>query len=164
MQKSKLMQIILIVGSILIIVGVSLMTWMLATEDDRNVIRVQIDEGESKPVKFEALTMVPGDECEYSVKLVKGGTNKFDLKFDFVETGDGTLKNYARVKIIVRDNVVYDDLLVNTLGNKNILLSVDFGEDKNTEFQIVYYLPIDVGNEAKNAEALFGLMLTASIE
>lgn len=164
MQKSKLMQIILIVGSILIIVGVSLMTWMLATEDDRNVIRVQIDEGESKPVKFEALTMVPGDECEYSVKLVKGGTNKFDLKFDFVETGDGTLKNYARVKIIVRDNVVYDDLLVNTLENKNILLSVDFGEDKNTEFQIVYYLPIDVGNEAKNAEALFGLMLTASIE
>lgn len=164
MQKSKLMQIILIVGSILIIVGVSLMTWMLATEDDRNVIRVQIDEGESKPVKFEALTMVPGDECEYSVKLVKGGTNKFDLKFDFVETGDGTLKNYARVKIIVRDNVVYDDLLVNTLENKNILLSVDFGEDKNTEFQIVYYLPIDVGNEAKNAEALFGLMLTASNE
>ena len=164
MKKSKLMQIILIVGSILIIVGVSLMTWMLATEDDRNVIRVQIDEGESKPVKFEALTMVPGDECEYSVKLVKGGTNKFDLKFDFVETGDGTLKNYARVKIIVRDNVVYDDLLVNTLENKNILLSVDFGEDKNTEFQIVYYLPIDVGNEAKNAEALFGLMLTASIE
>ena len=164
MQKSKLMQIILIVGSILIIVGVSLMTWMLATEDDRNVIRVQIDEGESKPVKFEALTMVPGDECEYSVKLVKGGTNKFDLKFDFEETGDGTLKNYARVKIIVRDNVVYDDLLVNTLENKNILLSVDFGEDKNTEFQIVYYLPIDVGNEAKNAEALFDLMLTASIE
>ena len=164
MQKSKLMQIILIVGSILIIVGVSLMTWMLATEDDRNVIRVQIDEGESKPVNFEALTMVPGDECEYSVKLVKGGTNKFDLKFDFVETGDGTLKNYARVKIIVRDNVVYDDLLVNTLENKNILLSVDFGEDKNTEFQIVYYLPIDVGNEAKNAEALFGLMLTASNE
>ena len=39
-----------------------------------------------------------------------------------------------------------------------------FGEDKNTEFQIVYYLPIDVGNEAKNAEALFGLMLTASNE
>ena len=164
MQNIKLKQIMLIVGSILIIVGVFLMTWMLATEDDRNVIIVQIDEGESKPFKFEALTMLPGDECEYSVKLVKGGTNKFDLKFDFEETGDGTLKNYARVKIIVRDNVVYDDLLVNTLENKNILFSVDFSEDKNTEFRIVYYLPIDVGNEAKNAEALFGLMLTASIE
>jgi hypothetical protein len=164
MQNSKFMRIFLIVGSVLIIVGVSLTTWMLATEDDRNVIRVQIDEGDSTPVKFEALTMVPGDEYEYSVKLVKDRSDKFDLKFDFVETGDGTLKNYARVKIIVHDNVVYDDLLVNTLGNNNILLSVDFNEDKNTEFQIVYYLPVDVGNEAKNAEALFGLILTASNE
>jgi hypothetical protein len=60
--------------------------------------------------------------------------------------------------------VVYDDLLVNTLEDKNILFSVDFREDKNTEFRIVYYLPIDVGNEAKNAEALFGLMLKASNE
>lgn len=164
MPRNKLMRIILIVGSVLIIVGVSLMTWMLATEDERNVIRVSMDEGDSKPVKFEALKLVPGDECEYTVKLVKGGADKFDLKFDFVETGDGVLKNYARVKIIACDNVVYDDLLANTLKNENILLSVDLAEDKNNEFRIVYYLPLDVGNEAKNAEALFGLMLTASNE
>lgn len=164
MFKSRLMRIILIVGSLLIIVGVSLMTWMLTTEDERNVIRVSLSEGDSKPVRFEALSLVPGDECEYAVKLVKGGANKFDLKFDFIETGDGALKDYARVKIIVKDNIVYDDLLANALENENILLSVDFGEDINTEFRIVYYLPLDVGNDAKNAEALFGLMLTASNE
>ena len=140
------------------------MTWMLATADERSVISVSLNAGESKPVKFDALSMVPGDECEYEVKLVKGGAKKFDLTFDFIETGDGALKDYARVKIIVRDNVVYDDLLANTLENENILLSVDFSENKNTEFQIVYYLPIDVGNEAKNAEAMFGLMLTARNE
>ena len=164
MPKSKLMRIILITGSLLIIIGVSLMTWMLATEDDRTVIRVSLDDGESKPIKFDALSLVPGDECEYSVKLVEGGSDEYDLKFDFVETGDGALKNYARVKIIVQGNVVYDDLLANSLENENISLPVDFDEDKNTEFQIVYYLPIDVGNEAKNAEALFGLLLTASNE
>lgn len=164
MPKSKLMRIILITGSLLIIIGVSLMTWMLATEDDRTVIRVSLDDGESKPIKFDALSLVPGDECEYSVKLVEGGSDEYDLKFDFVETGDGALKNYARVKIIVQGNVVYDDLLANSLENENISLPVDFDEGKNTEFQIVYYLPIDVGNEAKNAEALFGLLLTASNE
>lgn len=164
MTKSRFMRIALIAASVLIIVGVSLMTWMLATADDRNVIKVSLDEGDSKPVRFEALSLVPGDECEYSVKLVKDGADKFDLKFDFVETGDGTLKNYARVKIVVNGNVVHDELLADALENENILLSVDFGEDKNTEFQIVYYLPLDVGNEAKNAEALFGLMLTASNE
>ncbi len=164
MFKSKLMRIILIAGSVLIIVGVSLMTWMLATEDERNVIRVSMDEGDSKPIKFEALSLVPGDECEYTVKLVKGGVDKFILNFDFVETGDGTLKNYARVKIIAHDNVVYDDLLANALENNDILLSVDLDEDINDELRIVYYLPIDVGNEAKNAEALFGLILTAGNE
>ena len=30
-----------------------------------------------------------------------------------------------------------------------------------TPFEIVYYLPIDVGNEAKNAVAVFELHLTA---
>lgn len=164
MPKSKLMRIMLVIGSALIIVGVSIMTWMLATADERNVIKVSLDEGDSKPVKFEALSLVPGDECEYTVKLVRGGADKFDLELDFIETGDGTLKNYARAKIIVDGSVVHDDLLANTLEDEHILLSVDFSEDKNTEFQIVYYLPLDVGNEAKNAEALFGLMLTASNE
>lgn len=164
MSKSNLMRIILIAGSVLIIVGVSLMTWMLATVDERNVIKVSIDNGDSKPIKFEALSLVPGDECEYGVKLVKGGSNKFDLKLDFIETGDGVLKDYARVKIVVQGNTVYDELLATALENENILLPVDFGKDQNTEFQVVYYLPMDVGNEAKNAEAKFGLMLTASNE
>ena len=164
MERNKLMRIILIVGSVMIIVGVSFMTWMLATEDERNVIKISLDEGDIKPVKFDALSLVPGDECEYEVKLVKGGAGKFDLSLDFVETGDGTLKDYAWVKIITAGNVVYEELLVDALENENITFPVDFEEDKNTEFQIVYYLPIDVGNEAKNAEAKFGLMLTASNE
>ena len=164
MTKSPLMRVLLIVGSILIIASVCLMTWMLSTEDERNVIKVSMDEGDSKPIKFDALSLVPGDECEYTVKLAKGSVDQFDLNLDFVENGDGALKNFARVKIIVRDNVVYDDLLANTLENESIQMSVDLREDINDEFRIVYYLPLDVGNEAKNAEAQFGLILTASNE
>ena len=164
MLRSKLMLIVLTVGSVLIIIGVALMTWLLTTEEESSVIKISIDVGESTPVKFEALSLVPGDECEYGVKLEGGNANKFDLKLDFIETGDGTLKNYARVKIVVKGNAVYDELLADALDNENISLSVDLKEDKNTEFQVVYYLPLDVGNEAKNAEAKFGLMLTASNE
>lgn len=164
MSKNLKMRIILIVGSVLIIVGVTLMTWMLATDGERSVIRVSLGDGDSKPVKFEALSMVPGDVYEYSVELVKRGTNSFDLTFDFIETGDGTLKAYARVKIVVQGTVIYDDLLANALDMENISLPVNFKQDKNTEFKVVYYLPIDVGNEAKNAEAKFGLVLKASNE
>ena len=52
MGRSKLMRIILIAGSLWIIVGVSLMTWMLSTADDRSVISVSLNEGDSKPIKF----------------------------------------------------------------------------------------------------------------
>lgn len=165
MHRGRLMRIILIAGSVLIIIGVALMTWMLATADERNVIKVSLDDGETKPIKFEALSLVPGSECEYVVKLKKGGgADEYDLKFDFVETGDGKLKDFARVKIITNGNVVHDELLSTALDNEHIISSVNFDEDRNTEFRIVYYLPLDVGNEAKNAEALFGLMLTASNE
>ena len=75
-----------------------------------------------------------------------------------------TLKNFARVKILVKGEAVYDELLANALKDENISFSVDFGEDKNTELTVVYYLPIEVGNEAKNAEAIFELLITASNE
>ena len=164
MRRSIFMRITLIVGSILIIVGVSLMMWMLTTEDERNVIKVSLDSGDSKPIKFEALKLVPGDECEYTVKLVRGGADKYNLKMDFVETEDGMLKNFARVKIITGGNVVYDELLADTIENENIMLPIDLKKEKSKELRIVYYLPLDVGNEAKNAEALVGLILTASNE
>ena len=47
---------------------------------------------------------------------------------------------------------------------ENINLPVDFSEGKNTELKITYYLPIDIGNEAKNAEAIFELRFESSNE
>ena len=164
MLTKSIMKIILTIASVLIIIGMFLMAWALLTAQERNVIKVFLDSGDTKPIKFEALSMVPGDEQEYSVKLMKSKADKFDLSFDFVENGDGELKKYARVKIIANDNAVYDDLLVNAFENDLPTVSVDFGTGKNTEIRIVYYLPIDVGNEAKNAEALFELNLRASNE
>jgi hypothetical protein len=68
------------------------------------------------------------------------------------------------VKIISGDEVICDELLAKVFEDDDIVLPVDFAEDKNTELKIVYYLPVDIGNEAKNAEAVFELLLTASNE
>ncbi len=164
MSKSSFMRVIMVAGSVLIIIGVTLMVWMLATEADRNVIKVVIADGETQSIEFESLSLVPGGECEYKVVLKNDNGNKYDLSLDFVEIEEKTLKNFARVKILSGDGVVYDDLLATTFENENIVLPIDFSEDKNTELTIVYYLPVDVGNEAKNAEATFELLLTASSE
>jgi hypothetical protein len=154
----------LVVGSVMIIIGVALMGWVLATEDERGAIVVKLRDGETRVVKFEALALVPGEECEYIVQMKKVSTSQYYLKLDFVEIEEKTLKNYARVKIIANDKVIFDELLADAFEKENIVLPVDFNQGKNTELNIVYYLPIDVGNEAKNAEAVFELLLTASNE
>lgn len=164
MPKSKLMRIILVAGSVLIIVGVSLMGWMLETEDERGVIEVKLEDGKTESLAFEDLTLVPGEECEYIIQLEKTSASKYDIELDFVETEEKTLKNYARVKIVANGEVISDELLADAFEKEKIVLSVDFDNGKNTELKVVYYLPIDVGNEAKKAEAVFELLLTASNE
>ena len=162
MTKSTIMRIVLAVGSVLIIVGVSLMGWMFATQDERGVIEIKLENGESESLAFEDLTLVPGEECEYIIQLKKASASTYDLELDFKETEEKTLKNYARVKIFASGEVVCDELLADAFEKEKIVLSVDFDEGKNTELRVVYYLPVDVGNEAKRAEAVFELQLTAS--
>ena len=164
MPRSKLMRIILIGGSMLILVGVALMGWMYTNGDEKGEIVVKLEDGITELVEFEQLSLVPGEECEYTVKLKKKDQDKYKLKLDFNETEEKTLKNFARVKILSNGERVYDELLATAFENDEIILPVDFAEEKNTELKIVYYLPLDVGNEAKNAEAIFELLLTANNE
>lgn len=164
MTKGRFMRIVLILGSVLILIGVALMTWMLITEIDRNNIEVYLSDDKTHTIEFKNLSLVPGESCEYYVKLKSENAKKYDLSLDFVETEDKTLKNFAYVKILSKDKVICDELLSSVFENKNIVLPVDFEAATNTELTIVYYLPIDVGNEAKNAEAVFELLIKASNE
>lgn len=164
MNRSNLMRIILIAGSVLIIIGVSVMGWTLATEDEMGVIEVQVEDGKTQSVEFKDLRLVPGGECSYTVKLERPSAEQYDLKLKFVETEEKTLKNFAHVKILAAGKAVYDKLLAEAFRDEGFTLPVDFAADKNTELTVVYYLPIEVGNEAKNAEAVFELLLTASNE
>lgn len=164
MPKIKLMRIVMIVGSVLILAGVSIMWGAMVIEEEQNVIEVELDNEETQSIEFEGLGLIPGGECEYTIKLEDSGSDKYDLTLNFVETEEKTLKNFARAKIIANCEVVCDELLATIFEKEDIILPVDFKENINTELRIVYYLPIEVGNEAKNAEATFELLLTASNE
>ena len=98
------------------------------------------------------------------VKEMLDNGDKFDLSLDFAELRESPLKNFLRVKIVTNDTVVYDELLADAFVDEPLVLPVDFTESKNIVLRIIYSLPEDVGNEAKNAEALFELIITASTE
>ena len=164
MTKSIFLRIVLIAASALIITGVLLMNWMLDTSDERNVIKIRLADGITEAVEFEDLSLIPGDSCEYVIVLNNERSMPYDLDIKFVETEEKTLKNFAFVKVISGNEVICDELLADAFAGEGISLPVDFEENKNTIIKIVYYMPIEVGNEAKNAEAKFELQLTASNE
>lgn len=153
----------LAVASLLVLVGILMTTWIYLKKEDKDIIKVQLSDGETEAIKFEALSLAPGGSCEYVVELKDDNFPKYDLGLDFVDSAEQkTLKNYARVKIVSGGAVVYDELLATAFKNDNIVFPVDLNTGKNAKLKIVYYLPLEVGNEAKNAEAIFELLLTAS--
>ena len=162
MKKHSFMRWILLIGSIMILIGVALMCWMLMTADERTVIKVDLDLDETQELYFKEFCLIPGEEVAYTIKLNSNKGSKYDLHLDFVEEGDHTLKKYARLKIESAGEVVYDELLADAFQAPDVVFPISFKESSKNEFTIVYYLPIDIGNEAENAQAAFHLLITAT--
>lgn len=173
MKRANLFRALTVAGALLIVVGAMFALYMLATEETRNVISVQISDIRSggnslaKEITFESLALVPGDECEYDVVLKRDRAQSYGtyiLTLDFVEIAESPLKEYARVRILLDDTPVYDELLVTAMDDENLVMTVDFEGRKKADMKIQYYLPLEVGNEAKKATAQFKLVLTATNE
>ena len=161
MARSIFRRLVVITSCILILISVVLLAVALATSGIRNEIKVDLDDGKTENVEFDGIALVPGESCEYVIKFKGKSSLKYDTHLKFVEKEEKTLKNFARVKIMSGDEVVYDELLATAFEDDGVDLAVDFFRRKNTELKIVYYMPLDIGNEAKNAEAIFELQITA---
>ena len=165
MTKHEIMRVILIVGILLMSIGIILLGLIWATKENPSVIKIRLEGTEMYPLQFERLCLVPGEECEYTVLLEHDTATFCNIKFDFVDLEEQhVLKDHARVRIVAEDEVLWDELLAIAMEGEPLILPVDFKNNVNTELRVIYYLPIDVGNEAKNAEALFELQLTATNE
>lgn len=160
MTKSAFMRIVLIAESVLIIIGVILMCSMCRPFKTGNVINVYLKDGETEAVEFKDLALIPGDTKEYQIKLIGSPAEQYNVKIVFAEEEEKTLKKFLYVKIIADDIVICDQLLADAFEGNGLILPVDFREGKHTDLTIIYHLPIEVGNEAKNAEAVFSLLFT----
>ena len=165
MSHNRFNQIVLASTSLLIIFAVILLWINLASTDDFDVTdTVVVEDGETKILKFENLSLIPGEQCEYAISLKGDHPKAYDVTFDFEELFDLSLKNFAYVKILADGELLLDELLADAFKNDSIKLHVDFGQEDEVDLLITYYLPVEVGNEAKNAEAVFDLRISASNE
>ena len=162
--KQHVKQILLGITGILIIIGLILMWCAMAGGNNRNVIKLSIEDGIEQSITFEDLSMLPGESCAYTLRLSSKYADKYDLYLNFTELEEKTLKEFVYVRIESGDEILYEQMLKDAFTDDAICFSVDFSEARNTELNFIYYMPIEVGNEAQNAEAIFELLITASNE
>lgn len=163
MKNTIFKRILMIPMSVLIIVGVIIISWMNNAANRINSITVNMEDSEVQLVKFERIGLIPGETCEYKIKIKNN--RDFVMHLDFVEVETPETKDldeFAFVKIVSNGETICDDLLSDVFKMDGFVLPVDISEKINTELTIIYYLPIDVGNEAKNAEADFDLLIKVS--
>ena len=162
MTRSAFMRLLLVVASILIIIGVILLCGMLRPIRTGDVINIYLEDGVTEEIGFKRLALVPGDSERYHIRLEGDPDTQFKVKASFIEKGENTLKDYVFVKIVANGALICDKLLAEAFEDDLLIIPADFRDGRYTDIVVTYYLPLDVGNEAKNAEAIFTLQFTPS--
>ncbi len=126
-------------------------------------IDVNIKEGETSIVEFEKLGLIPGESTEYKINLSTEAGTTDCIYINFDETQDSPLKDFVKAKISINGEVICDELLSVLFNADDITYAVDLNS-ADCEIVIVYYMPLEVGNEAENAEAWFNLLVTAEFQ
>lgn len=132
--------------------------------DENQDLSVEIENGETEVLEFEKLGLIPGESVEYNFYLNTNDGATHNVKFEFSETDDSPLKDFVRVKLLVNDEEMCDELLADLLGGEDIVVQGDITATDEYKVTIVYYMPEEVGNEAANAEAWFNLYITAQFK
>ena len=163
MKRDLIMQIGIIVIAVLIMGGVVLTLLMMNDDVREGALDIGLD-GKISPIEFDGLKMVPGDKVEYEMVFTGRRAEKYNVNLSFTDKDpDGTLKNFVRVKILSGETELYDELLADAMNGKGTTVHVNFDKDENTELKLVYYMPLEVGNEAKLAASDFRLNIVSSV-
>ena len=145
---------------VLILTGSCIMGYFVMNPD-RGSDTIEVDLGKGGNVDFEDLAMLPGESTEYKIKLKGEIEAECNVTLEFKEKGDNnTLKDFVYVRVEYEGKVLCDKLLADVLDGKRIKFVGDFRDGRRDNIKITYYMPIEVENEAENAEANFSVHIS----
>ena len=150
-----------LLGILALIIGVVLI-YTLYDKEDRDVIRVNIDNHESKTISFEDLALVPGEETGYTFMFDQVDLAEYDVVLQFKKTEKTVPCDFIYVRISVDGEVKYDKSLGEFLDKDPVFFHINPIKNKDNEVNVTYYIPLDVGNEAQDVDVYFDLVVTAT--
>lgn len=139
--------------------------WHVENRDD--AIQVGLD-SDGEIIEFRDLEMHPGDSVEFDLAITHEVEGECQLSLDFIDSAPvevtNNLKNYIKVIIIFNGDKIFEDDLVKVIDTELAPITCVLDEKKPVEMKIIYLMPIEVGNEAENAEAFIDLAIKVSNE
>ena len=164
MHKKVYWRFWLLILSLMILIGVSLVVLMYRFGYEGTLIKLDIQHEQPQRVEFSQFVMVPGGSSEYVITPYRYKAGVYELSFDFDDLDEDN--NIFDESVFVRieyENEVYCDMkLIELFEKDDLILTLDMSEDIWKNVKIVYYIPESVGNEIQGATADFDLFVTAN--
>ena len=164
MDKKNYWRLLLIILSLMILIGSSMVILVMHFGHDGNAIKMDIQHGQPQKVEFSQFAMIPGGKSEYIITPYRYVPGVYYLTFDFQDKEVGHSIFDKSVYVYIEcDGVVYcDQRLSSIFDSENPVITLDLKEDISKEIKLVYYIPEDIGNEIQGATADFELFIIAN--
>ena len=164
MNSKTLLRTILLAAGVLIL-ALSIIGIVYVSRDNRqNVIKIDFTDSNEKLIEFNSLSMAPGEEYDYFLRLTSEVEDDFEIAMKFTESDGLILKDYVYVRIECDGEVFCDKLLADLFKNDIVRFDCQLKKKDACEIKVVYYIPEDVGNEIENSSADFDLLISISNE
>ena len=161
LRRDKIITWVMAFLCLLCLIAVGITIYMIASGKGDYFFSIRIDDQEDM-LEFEGIGLVPGEELEYTVELDGRLNNVSHLDFRFVAEEEQPLAEYVYAKVYIDGELKCDELLSALLQKSKTVIECSLSKGESRELKIIYYMPIDVGDEAKRTEATFALYVKMS--
>ena len=120
------------------------------------------DKQMEQTLSFSDLCVIPGDKTEYTIKVGNYVKSRFDLHLIFSETMEGNLDEFLRVRVSANGRVLSDELLCDMFEMQSLDIPFSLENGETFKLTITYYMPLEVSNDAQNAQTAFDLTIKAT--
>ena len=162
LRRDRIIAWVMAVLCAICLVGVAITVVMLFRNDEENyTFDIDID-GEKEVLEFTGLGLTPGEQKTYTVALRGKLDYASTITFDFSADQPQPLAEFVYARVVVDGRMLCDELLSSLLAESRTVLKCQLPKGELREVEIIYYMPIETGNEAKLREASFEITVTSS--
>ncbi len=164
LRRDKIITWVMASLCVLSLVAVGITVFMLTRDDIEYSFNIEIDgkDDENEVLEFTGLGLVPGGELRYTAAIYDTLNIESSIFLVFDAKEPQPLADFVYVRIIADGKVLCDRLLSALLARDSTTISCHLPKGGMQEIEIIYYMPVDVGDEAKHAEANFSIIVTVS--